>query len=101
MTRLAVETPFRTAPRTFQLSTSPRQYSAPAPAARYPVAWCCALGGLLKPYRPGPAARAAFDGTVALAHGKRLQDAASAAAGRILPPSPYAADALSFVRGIA
>jgi len=33
--------------------------------------------------------------------GKRQQDAAFAAAGRVLPPSPYAADAFSFVRGIA
>jgi hypothetical protein len=30
MTRLAVETPFRTAPRTLQFSTSARPYSAPA-----------------------------------------------------------------------
>jgi hypothetical protein len=45
--------------------------------------------------------RAAFDGAVALGQGKRLQDAAYAAAGRILPPSPYAADALRFVQGVA
>ncbi len=48
----------------------------------------------------GPAARAAFDGAIALAQGKKLQDAAFAAAGRILPPSPYAADALAFVKGV-
>ena len=30
MTRLAVETPFRPAPRTLQFSTSARPYSAPA-----------------------------------------------------------------------
>jgi hypothetical protein len=35
-----------------------------------------------------PAARAAVDGAVALAQGKRLQEAAFAAAGRILPPRP-------------
>jgi hypothetical protein len=49
----------------------------------------------------GPASRAAFDAAIALAQGKKLQDAAFAAAGRILPPSPYAADALSFVKGMA
>jgi hypothetical protein len=38
---------------------------------------------------------------VALAQGKRLQDVAFAAAGRVLPPSPYAADALSFVQRVA
>lgn len=47
----------------------------------------------------GPAA--AFDAAVALGKGKRIQDAAFSAAGRALPPSPYAADALSFARRVA
>ena len=47
----------------------------------------------------GPVARAAFDAAVALRQGKRLQDAARAA-GVVLPTSPYAANALSFVRRV-
>ncbi|WP_086084465.1 hypothetical protein [Rhizobium etli] len=38
---------------------------------------------------------------MALPQGKKLQDAAFTAAGRVLPPSPYAADALAFVKGVA
>jgi hypothetical protein len=48
----------------------------------------------------GPAAQAAFDAALALAKGKNIQDAAFAA-GRLLPPSPYSADALSFVQRAA
>src|SRR6266851_882232 len=44
---------------------------------------------------------AASDAGLALAQGKKLQDAAFAAAGRVLPPSPFAADALSFARSVA
>lgn len=46
----------------------------------------------------GPAGQAAFDTGLALAQGKKIQNAAIAGAGRLLPASPYAADALSFVR---
>jgi hypothetical protein len=48
----------------------------------------------------GPAARAAFDAAVALGKGKSLQDAAFAA-GKAIAPSPLAADALDFVKGVA
>lgn len=46
----------------------------------------------------GPSGQAAFDSGLALAQGKNIQNAAIAGAGRLLPASPYAADALSFVR---
>jgi hypothetical protein len=45
--------------------------------------------------------RAAFDAAVALGQGKKLRDAAFAAAGRVLPASPYATDALCFVKKVA
>jgi hypothetical protein len=46
----------------------------------------------------GPAAQAAFDAGLALAKGRNIQDAMFA---RVLPRSPYAADALSFVKKVA
>ena len=49
----------------------------------------------------GPAAKAAFDAAVALGQGKKIQDAAFAAAGAVLPKSPYAAGGLAFARRIA
>jgi hypothetical protein len=49
----------------------------------------------------GPAAQAAFDGALALATWRKIRDAAFAAAGRVLPKSPYAADALSFIKKFA
>ena len=60
-----------------------------------------ALSALQAQLPGGPAAQAAFDAGLALAQGKKLQDAAFAAAGRVLPPSRFAADALSFARAVA
>jgi hypothetical protein len=47
---------------------------------------------------PAGAAQAAFDTGLAIAQGKKLQDALLAGGGRLLPPSPYAADLQSFAR---
>lgn len=50
---------------------------------------------------PGPIAKAAFDTGLALVKGKKLQDAVIDAGGKLLPKSPFSADAIAFVKKAA